>query len=94
MKRARVLVWGYNANVSSLTGKTTSSQRILQHAQTLVAQLQADRAVSALLSEKATRTQILNSPKQHALLHVLTSRSLKRQTTDLSSFFVIHWVGS
>jgi hypothetical protein len=43
LKRARVLTWGYNANISSLTGKTTSSERILQHAQTLIAQLHADR---------------------------------------------------
>ncbi|TVY40134.1 Protein SERAC1 [Lachnellula subtilissima] len=43
VNRARVLTWGYNANVSSLNGKTTSSDRILQHAQTLVAQLHADR---------------------------------------------------
>ena len=43
---ARVLTWGYNANVVSLKGKnTSSSDRILQHAQTLVAQLQADREV-------------------------------------------------
>jgi protein SERAC1 len=46
VKRARVVAWGYNANISSLTGNTTSSERILQHAQTLVAQLQADRDVS------------------------------------------------
>ncbi|CAG8908839.1 unnamed protein product [Penicillium egyptiacum] len=41
--RARVLVWGYNASVSSHNGKTPSSDRILQHAQTLVSQLEADR---------------------------------------------------
>ena len=45
VKRARVLVWGYNANIASLAGKTASADRILQHAQTLVAQLQADREV-------------------------------------------------
>ncbi|BCR85742.1 esterase/lipase family protein [Aspergillus chevalieri] len=42
IRNARVLVWGYNANVSSITG-ATSSNRILQHAQTLVHQLEADR---------------------------------------------------
>ncbi|KAK2748457.1 hypothetical protein FQN55_004397 [Onygenales sp. PD_40] len=42
IRNARVLVWGYNANVSSITGPT-SSNRILQHAQTLVHQLEADR---------------------------------------------------
>ncbi|OXV10808.1 hypothetical protein Egran_01431 [Elaphomyces granulatus] len=45
IKSARVLVWGYNANISSYAGKSTSSDRILQHAQTLVAQLHADRDV-------------------------------------------------
>ncbi|KAK4697517.1 hypothetical protein P7C71_g569, partial [Lecanoromycetidae sp. Uapishka_2] len=42
---ARILTWGYNANVTSLKGESTSSDRILQHAQTLVAQLHADRMV-------------------------------------------------
>jgi len=45
IKRARVLTWGYNANITSVTGRTTSSDRVLQHAQTLVAQLHADRDV-------------------------------------------------
>lgn len=44
IQNARVLVWGYNANVSSITGPTSSDQ-ILQHAQTLVHQLEADRDV-------------------------------------------------
>ena len=44
---ARVLTWGYNANVSSFGSKVASSERLLQHAQTLVAQLCADRDVSA-----------------------------------------------
>ncbi|KFZ08507.1 hypothetical protein V502_09321 [Pseudogymnoascus sp. VKM F-4520 (FW-2644)] len=43
IQQCRVLTWGYNANISTLTGKTTSSDRILQHAQTLIAQLHADR---------------------------------------------------
>lgn len=46
LPNARILTWGYNANVVSFKGKSTSSDRILQHAQTLVAQLQADREVS------------------------------------------------
>jgi hypothetical protein len=44
IKNARVLTWGYNANVATLLG-STSSDRILQHAQTLVAELEAVRAV-------------------------------------------------
>lgn len=43
-----MLSWGYNANVTALLGDT-SSDRILQHAQTLVAQLEADRSVCVLL---------------------------------------------
>ena len=43
IKRSRVLSWSYNANVFSFNGRTTSADRILQHAHTLVAQLQADR---------------------------------------------------
>jgi hypothetical protein len=48
LKTARILTFGYNANVTSLLG-STSSDRVLQHAQTLVAELVADRAVSKRL---------------------------------------------
>ncbi|KAJ5801476.1 uncharacterized protein N7518_003544 [Penicillium psychrosexuale] len=41
--RARVLVWGYNASIFSQNGKAPSTDRVLQHAQTLVSQLEADR---------------------------------------------------
>ena len=44
IKNARVLTWGYNASVTALL-RSTSSDRILQHAQTLVAQLEANRSV-------------------------------------------------
>jgi hypothetical protein len=47
IKNARILTFGYNANTTSFMG-STSSDRILQHAQTLVAQLNADREVSVL----------------------------------------------
>jgi hypothetical protein len=43
--KARVMTWGYNANITSMKGPT-SSNRILQHAQTLVQHLFADRSVS------------------------------------------------
>jgi hypothetical protein len=46
VKNSRILTFGYNANATSFMG-STSSDRILQHAQTLVAQLEADRAVSS-----------------------------------------------
>ena len=45
VKNARVLVWGYDANLSLLTGDTTSEERIHHHAHTLVANLAADRRV-------------------------------------------------
>jgi len=44
LKRSRILTYGYNASVAALLGKT-SSDRILQHAQTLIAELVADREV-------------------------------------------------
>ena len=47
IKNARILTWGYNADVTVLMGRT-SSQRIMQHAHTLVAELEADRAVIKL----------------------------------------------
>lgn len=46
VKNLRILTFGYNANATSFMG-STSSDRILQHAQTLVAQLEADRAVGS-----------------------------------------------
>jgi protein SERAC1 len=45
LKNSRILTYGYNATVTAVLGKT-SSDRILQHAHTLVAQLVADREVS------------------------------------------------
>lgn len=45
LKRSRILTFGYNAAVTALLGRT-SSDRILQHAQTLIAELVADRQVS------------------------------------------------
>ena len=45
LKHSRILTYGYNANVTAMFGKT-SSDRILQHAHTLVAELVADREAS------------------------------------------------
>ena len=44
LRQSRILTYGYNANVAVVSGKA-SSDRILQHAQTLVAELVADREV-------------------------------------------------
>lgn len=49
--KVRVLTWGYNANITTLQGPT-SSNRILQHAQTLVQHLVADRNVSNSTSQR------------------------------------------
>ena len=45
LKKSRILSYGYNAAVAAMFGKA-SSDRIRQHAQTLVAELVADREVS------------------------------------------------
>ena len=44
LPQARVLTWGYDADVFDVMGGT-SSDRVLQHAQTLISQLHADRSV-------------------------------------------------
>ncbi|KAH2446205.1 hypothetical protein KXV83_000975 [Aspergillus fumigatus] len=58
---ARVLSWGYNANVSSITGPTRANG-ILGHAQTLVSNLEADReALSYSASRKSPRSAHIQS---------------------------------
>ncbi len=58
LKNSRILTYGYNANVTAMFGKT-SSDRILQHAHTLVAELVADREVSLVsLVESATAAKM------------------------------------
>ena len=47
LKNSRVLTYGYNAMIATVMGKT-SSDRIPQHAQTLVVELVADRKVGLL----------------------------------------------
>ena len=44
LKQSRILTFSYNATVTALFGRT-SSDRILQHAQTLIAELEADRTL-------------------------------------------------
>jgi hypothetical protein len=50
VKNSRILTYGYNASVAALGGKT-SSDRIMHHAHTLVAELVADRQVIRKISE-------------------------------------------
>ncbi|KAL6713132.1 hypothetical protein ACLMJK_009253 [Lecanora helva] len=53
LKNSRILTYGYNAAVTTMFGKA-SSDRILQHAQTLVAEIVADREL-----EDATQRPII-----------------------------------
>ena len=53
MPNARVLTWGYNADVHAFLGHT-SSDRIMQHAHTLIAQLQSDREVCPALTSRSS----------------------------------------
>lgn len=64
LKNSRILTYGYNAVVGSMFGKA-SSDRILQHAQTLVAELVADREVRLVRTKeyKEKATQRVNSWK-------------------------------
>ncbi|KAH6667985.1 hypothetical protein B0J14DRAFT_175839 [Halenospora varia] len=78
VKRARVLAWGYNANISSLTGRSTSSDRVLQHAQTLIAQLHADRDL-----EDATDRPIIFLC--HSLGGIIVKRALAYSASRSSS---------
>jgi hypothetical protein len=55
LKNSRILTYGYNAMVATMFGKT-SSDRILQHAHTLIAQLVADREVSLPSGMKSVMT--------------------------------------
>ncbi|PGH02526.1 hypothetical protein AJ80_08837 [Polytolypa hystricis UAMH7299] len=54
IKTARVLSWGYNSNANTLRGRATSADRILEHARTLVEDLQSDREL-----ENATERPII-----------------------------------
>lgn len=47
IQKARVLSWGYLANINSWGGKKVTSDRILHHAETLIEELQIDREVSS-----------------------------------------------
>jgi len=63
LKNSRILTYGYNAVIASIFGKA-SSDRILQHAHTLVAVLVADREVSLVgIMESDVATERANSWK-------------------------------
>jgi hypothetical protein len=84
---ARVLTWGYNANVSSSKGKMSSSDRVLQHAQTLISQLHADREVSCLLINHG---EIADDGQLGIFVDSSYLSSLKKQLIGRSSFSAIH----
>jgi hypothetical protein len=56
--RCRILTYSYPASVASVLGKT-SSDRILQHATTLVAELVADREVSVEVATIVTSSKLM-----------------------------------
>ncbi|ORY14148.1 ribonuclease-like protein p/mrp subunit [Clohesyomyces aquaticus] len=68
LKQSRILTFGYDAAVAALLGKT-SSDRILQHAQTLIAELVADRQ----LEDAAQRPIIFIC---HSLGGIIVKRAL------------------
>jgi protein SERAC1 len=62
--KARVLVWGYNASFSSLVGEQPSGDRIHHHAQTLVANLGAERRVCHPLCPSSC-LNLIKVPESH-----------------------------
>jgi len=76
LKQARILTFGYNAAVTAFLGKT-SSDRILQHAQTLIAELVADRE----LEDAAQRPIIFVC---HSLGGIIVKRALAYSSSRTS----------
>jgi hypothetical protein len=77
MKDSRILTYGYNADMYAICGNT-SSDRIMQHAHTLIAELVANRQVSHEI--------------EHLSRCKLTTYSLKMPLSDLLFLYAIHWV--
>ena len=81
LPNARILTWGYNADVHAFLGHT-SSDRIMQHAHTLVAQLQTDREVCLALSLRPSLLAIspdrilLSATTQFTYSTLLTTSSI------------------
>ncbi|MCJ1393162.1 hypothetical protein MMC18_006034 [Xylographa bjoerkii] len=78
LKNSRILTYGYNAMVTAVLGKA-SSDRILQHAQTLVAELVADREF-----EDATQRPIIFVC--HSLGGIIVKRALAYSASRTSKF--------
>lgn len=79
MPRCRVLTFNYPASVATILG-TTSSDRILQHAQTLIAELVADR-------------EVRNIQRKKCMLEVLTKLSQLNDAIERPIIFICHSLG-
>ena len=91
LKNSRILTYGYNAMVTAVLGKT-SSDRILQHAQTLVAELVADREVSLLRGNEsvmATNIERVAGRRDATAdyLHLSLTRGHYRETSTRDRVF-------
>ena len=93
LKNSRILTYGYNAMVTAVLGKT-SSDRILQHAQTLVAELVADREVRllrpmdyALVAKTETIAGRCDATANH--LHLPLTRWHYRETGKMHGVFLM-----
>lgn len=71
LPNARILTWGYNANVHSFMG-STSSDTILEHAHTLIAQLQADREVWLALVPKTDYICFASSQSASIFVYIIS----------------------
>ena len=90
LKRARVLTFNYNATVTALFGKT-SSERILQHAHTLVAELVADRDVRPMFRNHGRGNAEIFSDSLRTRLNALLYSSAIRLGASWSREYVCQY---
>ena len=79
--RARILVWGYNADVYAFGGKSTNADYVHAHALTLVANLVADRLVRVTSTFEGVH-------RTNDLMPVRIERQRKPETDHICGPFV------